>query len=223
MAVVAEFDLPVDAFVLGRTLRRFPEMRVELEQIVPTHEGHLPYVWTADEGAADFAAVAEADPTVRRLDCVAEFDVGALYCAAWREFDCAVFDALERSEGSVLQTEDDVTGWWLKSRFGSRRELGRFAERLDEADVEFRTRRLFDLEERKMGQYNVTRKQRETLIAALEMGYFAIPRGATLDEVADRLGVSTKAASERLRRGCTNLVSNTVSVGQPSGIGIDTT
>ena len=75
--------------------------------------------------------------------------------------------------------------------------------------------------EPKMGQFNLSEKQRETLVTALEMGYFKIPRESTLDEIAKTLDISTNSTSERLRRAQTNLVSNTVTIGQPAGIGIN--
>jgi predicted DNA binding protein len=49
-------------------------------------------------------------------------------------------------------------------------------------------------------RWDVTPKQSEALRAALELGYFAVPREATASEVADALGVSKSAFLERLRR-----------------------
>lgn len=46
----------------------------------------------------------------------------------------------------------------------------------------------------------LTTPQRDLLELALGSGYFAIPRQATLVELAEELGVSDQAASERLRR-----------------------
>lgn len=36
---------------------------------------------------------------------------------------------------------------------------------------------------------------------AVEEGYFSVPRGTKLDEIADQLGITKQAASERVRRG----------------------
>jgi predicted DNA binding protein len=52
----------------------------------------------------------------------------------------------------------------------------------------------------------LTARQRETLRLAHERGYFEIPREVTLDDLADELGVSNQAVSERLRRGCTHVI-----------------
>lgn len=52
----------------------------------------------------------------------------------------------------------------------------------------------------------VTDRQRECLAVAQRMGYFAVPREATLAAVADELGVDTSTASETIRRGTARVV-----------------
>lgn len=49
-------------------------------------------------------------------------------------------------------------------------------------------------------------KQMETLQTALECGYFEVPRGITLKELAKELGCSHQATSERLRRANNRIV-----------------
>ena len=52
-----------------------------------------------------------------------------------------------------------------------------------------------------VGVWGLTSAQAEALRAAFEMGYFAVPKGATADEVASAVGISKSAFLERLRRG----------------------
>jgi predicted DNA binding protein len=49
-------------------------------------------------------------------------------------------------------------------------------------------------------QWDITPKQEACIRAALEMGYFSIPRDATASEVADELEISKSAFLERLHR-----------------------
>ena len=49
-------------------------------------------------------------------------------------------------------------------------------------------------------QWDITPKQEACIRAALEMGYFSIPREATAEEVASELGISKSAYLERLHR-----------------------
>lgn len=52
----------------------------------------------------------------------------------------------------------------------------------------------------------LTEKQRETVLLALKMGYYSTPREATIGDIADRIGVSESAISQRLRRAECRLV-----------------
>lgn len=60
---------------------------------------------------------------------------------------------------------------------------------------------------------SITDKQREAVEAAIEEGYYETPRRATLEDLAERLGVSRSAVSQRLRAVETHLVSQFASAG----------
>jgi predicted DNA binding protein len=47
---------------------------------------------------------------------------------------------------------------------------------------------------------SVTPRRRKVLNKALEAGYFDIPRGSTLQEIADELGIAKTTASQHLRK-----------------------
>lgn len=47
---------------------------------------------------------------------------------------------------------------------------------------------------------SLTDSQWETLMTAYRMGYFEVPRNASLEDVADELGVTHQSTSERMRR-----------------------
>lgn len=48
--------------------------------------------------------------------------------------------------------------------------------------------------------FGLSHQQRDALILALERGYFDVPRGVTLTEIGDELGITQQATSERIRR-----------------------
>ncbi|WP_227377759.1 helix-turn-helix domain-containing protein [Haladaptatus halobius] len=56
----------------------------------------------------------------------------------------------------------------------------------------------------------LTDTQRETLLSAVDYGYFEIPRESSLAELATQLGISQNAASERIRCGVKQLVTETL-------------
>ena len=52
----------------------------------------------------------------------------------------------------------------------------------------------------------VTPRRRKVLNKALEAGYFDIPRGSTLQEIADDLGIAKTTASQHLRKAEQNIM-----------------
>ncbi|WP_435175996.1 helix-turn-helix domain-containing protein [Halorussus sp. AFM4] len=103
------------------------------------------------------------------------------------------------------------------ARFPSRESLAALREACRERGLSFHLDQLYD-EEAVVNdggvesRYGVTEPQREALLAALAAGYFDVPRGAKMAEIADDLGVSTTALSRRLRRGQRNLLRNTLAL-----------
>lgn len=219
--MIVEFAVPTDAFLLGEALDAAPGVTVEFEQFAPTRPDPLPYLWIAGGDRETFEAAAADDGTVDSLDRVSTFDEGTLYRVEWVDPDGGLLGWIRTNDATVLQSESIDGEWLLKLRVPVREVLGDLRGHCERTGVQFRLVRLFSLTDPKVGQFNVSRKQREILIAALEMGYYDIPRGTTLGNVADALDISTNSASERLRRAQTNLLNNTVTVGNPTGVGIE--
>jgi hypothetical protein len=58
--------------------------------------------------------------------------------------------------------------------------------------------------------YGLSDKQRQTLLHAVERGYYEVPRETDLDVLAEEMNISHQAASERLRRAISILVEHTL-------------
>lgn len=220
--VLFEFAIPAGAFVLEGTLREFPDVVVEYEHLVPTSHSPLPFLWTNDRKAGRFEDAVADDPTVRRLDTIASFDAGTLYSVEWTDPDGGLLQwiADARTDVALLDARGQHDEWVLKVRFPSRAAIAEIREFCDDCSVDPRIIHLSELSDPQIGQYDLTRKQEAALARALEMGYFEIPRGCTLEAVAESLGISARSVSERLRRGQTNLLANTVNDGLPTGVGL---
>jgi len=221
--VVFEITVPAESFALPAALAASPELLVEFERLVPADRPPLRYLWVSGDDTTGFREAARADPTVERFVRRSRFDSGALYTVDWTD---AVGGLLERLTGrhdgfSLLRAAGQGDEWNLKLRFPSREHLEPFRQFTSEMGLDLHVVRLYDMEDPKLGQYDLTRKQREALLRALELGYFEVPRSATLQDVADTLDISPKSVSERLRRGQTNLVSNSLSIGSPTAVGVD--
>lgn len=82
--LIVEIRVPTSALPLGETLARL-DVRVEFEQIVPSAERPLPYLWTNNGGLDAFEEAVSADPTVESARRVAALENGGLYELEWTD------------------------------------------------------------------------------------------------------------------------------------------
>lgn len=101
-------------------------------------------------------------------------------------------------------------GWRVRAQFADRGDLAVFRDACETADVGFRLLRLSEEIADAADDFGLTQPQNEALLTAFEMGYFDVPREATLSDIAAELDTTTSALSERLRRGQRTLIEQTV-------------
>lgn len=215
--IVVEVAFPTAAVGLSEALSTDSELHVEAEKVVPTQQNPMPYLWISDGDTENFSQAISNDQSVESVQLSAVVDGGRLYKIAWNKSETPLIRWISNNDAVVLhgETEAKADEWRLNLRVNSRETLEDFQQYCNDHAIRFRLIRLYEMEHAKIGQYSYTEKQQEALITALELGYFEIPREASLEEVANAMGLSTGAVSERLRRGQMNLVHDTVKIGRP--------
>jgi len=114
-------------------------------------------------------------------------------CLAFSETDCVA--EIESVRGQALVVSVTVP---------RRDALQELVGALRDRDAIVRLEQVLPLDPGEDGQElrlptgSVTEKQREAIAVAVDRGYYQQPRGADLESVADALGVSPSAASQRL-------------------------
>jgi len=93
-----------------------------------------------------------------------------------------------------LDIEDGVAEVEVTGEHERVAEMGR---RLRELGLEFEVERV---RQRVDPARLLTDRQRELLLAAVDLGYYDVPRRATLTEVADHVGIAKSTCSETLQR-----------------------
>jgi predicted DNA binding protein len=126
-------------------------------------------------------------------------------------------------EGSSFPPEFPIVvrdGWYELDITGTRSEFDRIRADLDAADQSYELRSLVEASE---STGPLTDRQREVLEAAIDEGYFDVPRTCTLSELATTLGIDKSTASEIVRRGQARLVKQSLTgarqVGGDAGSG----
>lgn len=217
MSVIVEFTMPAGEFLLGESLCAVPEMSVEIERVVAhTDERVTPYFWIAESDAGAAEAAFSHDPSVEDVVRVDDFGGATLYRADWRDEGSAVVDAFRTIDMVLLEATARRSVWQLRLRFDDRAAFDAFNAYRRENDLSASIGRIYHPDEPNAGgQFGLTPTQRDTLVAALETGYYDVPRKVTHEELAERLGVSQQSVSNRLHRAHGNLVRNALTVGDP--------
>jgi hypothetical protein len=210
VTVVAVLSLDAASVALAPVFEAYSDARVTLERAVPLGSV-APRAWVSGVPAGEVGPAVEACPTVAAARVLQESDWGTLVGVAWDEPD-RFFETLVRTDGTCLRGVGTADGWRLLLRFTARSDLAdcyrRCADRGTTVRVEsVRTPAGTD---HRGPAGTLTGYQREALAVAHEAGYFAVPREATLADVAGELGVSDTAASERIRRGIAGLLDETL-------------
>lgn len=215
--IIIEVAFPTAAVGLSEALSTDSELRVEAEKVVPTQQNPMPYLWISDGETENSLQAISNDRSVESVRLSAAVDGGRLYRIAWNTSEMALIRWISNNDAVVLhgETEAQADEWRLNLRVNSRETLEDLQQFCNDRAVRFRLIRLYKMEHAKIGRYSYTEKQQEALITALELGYFEIPREASLEEVANAMDISTGAVSERLRRGQMNLVRDTMKIGRP--------
>lgn len=119
---------------------------------------------------------------------------------------------LAETDAVLLDGVGSDTSWEFQLRFPAHEDMAAFYRRCTDRGISVRLDRVHDpTVPGDLGlDFSLTGTQRETLLTAHESGYFDVPRQTTLVDLAEDLGVSDSAASQRLRRGMNTLVDATL-------------
>jgi predicted DNA binding protein len=106
------------------------------------------------------------------------------------------------SNGVLIRARGRENRWSFRLLFADRDDVSATVDACRELDVDLKISRVVsDTETVSRDGDILSEKQFQALSLAFERGYFAIPRRITLENLADEVGVSHQALSERLRRG----------------------
>ena len=210
MSVIAELSVPIEDFPLGRALASTPDMKVELERIVPTGDAVLPFFWVWGDDVAAFVEDLRSDDDVAEVAVLDRLEDGALVRATWTDSP-GLIEGILRSEATLLEVHRHDGGWRFRLRSPDHEAVAALQRYCADNGIDLRLHWIHDLVAVEAGdQYGLTDEQRAAVVAAFGAGYFDDPRGTTLDGIAEGFEVSPRAVSKRMRRGLRNLVEATL-------------
>lgn len=212
MALIVEFELHTP--ILETASEAIDRIRLEEVYGTEADEPKLLFWAFGDEFAA-FEAALDEDASVAASTRLEEAADRRLYSVRLTGSAAQRLTYPVAAEYDVTVLEITVTDETLvRARVPSREVLVDYRDRCLEKGVGFRLERLYREQapdpDLVPGRYGLTDAQRKALLAALENGYFEVPRETTLAAIAAEFDISNQALSARLRRGQANLLRTTL-------------
>ncbi|WP_226479132.1 bacterio-opsin activator domain-containing protein [Natrinema amylolyticum] len=217
MSIIAEFSVKSDDFALNHALTAAPQMIVEIEQVVATMEDRImPYFWVSGGDHTEFEDAFQDDESVTNIAVIDEVEGARLYRAEWTANVETLIYAYVELGATLMQAIGKAEDWELRIRFDSQDALSEFQKYCNENSISFELNRTQEQEQpMASAQYDLTPTQRETLVTALEAGYYEVPRAVTMRELAEQMGVAQQTLSNRFRAAYNNLITSTLTISHP--------
>lgn len=220
MGLLAEYEIRCEGLPFVAVAREVPAATLELE-FHPSESQYTAFLVQVTEGPSERVEqafesatfVGESVPVERegttpcyRVDPAIPMDdqLGDYVD------DVSELQALAAADADIKCMRVTSTGWIQSGWFADRETLDRFRA-FWQRNGTFTLRRLTPAGGDGARQGGLTDRQREALLTAHEMGYFEIPRTASLEDVASELDITASSLSERLRRAQSHLVDTAVS------------
>jgi len=200
VTTITDIRVPADAFPLGRILRRYPDIEIELERIVPTRREIMPLFWVESEREDEVERSLRGDPLVEGLSQLTRTPERILYSVHWSPDVNGLVQAIVGLDVHVLTAEGTANFWEFRLQFSDREQLGQFRRVCKEAGIDLDLLRVYNpMMPPEPGP--LTPEQIDALSTAFENGYWDVPRGINQTELAELVGISDNSMSQRLRRG----------------------
>ncbi|MXV62766.1 DNA-binding protein [Natronorubrum sp. JWXQ-INN-674] len=216
MSTIAELTVPANEFALWQTLEAVGDLAVEIERVVAYDPDHvMPYVWFAgDESTlAEVDDLLEDDSSVEDCELLTDLDDERLYRLNWVDNVTVMIHLLTEEKATVLDASVEGRRWRFRVLFPERESLSSTYEFATDQGLTIEIQKIHRMEDDRHGQYGLTDAQYETLVEALERGYYQIPRDMDMENLSDELDIAHQALSERLRRAHRSLVEEAIDIG----------
>ncbi|WP_227356715.1 bacterio-opsin activator domain-containing protein [Haladaptatus salinisoli] len=212
---VVEVEVPADEFALSQTLSAVADSEFEIERVV-AHDAEMmmPFVWVSGGEREAIETALSEDPSVSEFELLANPNEEWFYRMEWVDQIETLVRILVEEEGTILAATGNSDHWNLRILFPDRDSLSRTYDYCEENGLALDILNIYRLEEGRQGRFGLTQEQQDALTLAYDEGYYDIPRNLDAGDLAEELGITHQAVSERLRRAHENLVKNTLIIGR---------
>jgi predicted DNA binding protein len=215
VSTIARLEVPAAGFALDTTLAAVPDATLEIEPVAAhATDCVTPYMWARTEDRETLDRALSKDESVRSAELIERSDNRWLYRIDWTDEISFIDYLLSEENATIIDASGARNAWTLSVRFPERDSLSRAFDYCTERGVSPSVLSIRDTDSGRGGSFGLTDRQFEALGTAYESGYYEIPRRTDLSELAEKLGISHQALSERIRRAHGNLVEGIVNGGR---------
>jgi predicted DNA binding protein len=167
----------------------------------------MPYVWVHGAAFDEFERAVRSSDYVTGLTALDRIDDSALYRVEWAETVESLIYGMAETNATILEAQGNEE-WTFRIRFDDHGGLTDFHNFCTAHDITFHLDRVFTLTDpqRSGHAFDLTDTQRRALVAAVDGGYFEVPRGTTLGDLGTHLGITEQTVSENVRRGANKVL-----------------
>ncbi|PSQ22762.1 DNA-binding protein [Halobacteriales archaeon QS_8_65_32] len=214
MSTIVEAEVPAAEFALGATLAALPDVEFDIERVAAHSSSHIvPYVWVEDADEDTLEDALADDDSVADADLLTVVDGKQLYRMDWVGHIELAVHVLTEEDGTIIDAHGRDRTWLLRVLFPGREEVSRTNDYAVDHGLTFDVKSINGMEKNRSGRFGLTEQQYEAITAALEHGYYEIPRDASAEDLAGEIGISRQAFAERLRRGHRTLADDALTIG----------
>ncbi len=211
MVTLLSAALPHGKFVLGETLSSVPNASFEVEGVVETCEtGVIPLIWASAADHDHLETALSDDPTTEEVELLSDHADRWLYRMRWINNVQGLLETLVTNQATILTATTNDERWIVRLMFPTHDGVSRTMTHCKEHDIDLEMIAIREMSGQPAGRSGLTDAQFEALTAAWEQGFYTVPREVDLVDLAEDLGVSHQALSERLRRGIDTLIRDTL-------------
>jgi predicted DNA binding protein len=212
MATVVDMTIPTDQFALSETFDVVPDVTFETVRVAAhSPQSVMPFIRASSSEINELNGPLNHDTTTRRVVRLSRDDECMLYRITWGSKVRTAIEKFVQADGSLLGAYGGADRWKLRLLFPDQASVSETYNNWRDHSIDPSIQRVSGVSDvADSNGINLSSCQHETLIEAFETDYYDIPRGITLDGLADKLDVSHQALSERLRRGHRNLIATTL-------------
>jgi predicted DNA binding protein len=204
MSITTTLSLPADALTSGSDA--VPTgVKLEFEPFIPVGGGSQALLRATGTDVDHVRSMLDSLDPVESYEELNSEPGNHLFRVCWHDTIDGILGCVDRADATLLTAVATGSTWQLRLQFSEQGDVSRFQSYCRELDIPFTVLRL-DRTGTSGSSSSLQPKQRQALELALEKGYFDVPRGTTLQDLADDLGISDQSVSERLRRGLSSVL-----------------